>query len=192
MIGLRILQGSQNLFHIFQQKEMHENALLKCKKMSWCQSVSKSKKQEKCYLLTASAKVLKGKMTFTKCSARTIFVVRSLKTISLLFTKTLQKYWKTNDKPSYSKNIFKTSYSVHIFGNIVLQTLFESKIFSCLIFRSSRWKGRTTPRDSFLTKYLTQKWRRSSATFRHERSFSTRGMTWYLTLLLEIQNTLRT
>lgn len=118
--------------------------------------------------------------------------LRSLKTISLLFTKTLQKYWKTNDKPSYSKNIFKTSYSVHIFGNIVLQTLFESKIFSCLIFRSSRWKGRTTPRDSFLTKYLTQKWRRSSATFRHERSFSTRGMTWYLTLLLEIQNTFRT
>ena len=75
MIGPRILQGFQNLFHIFQQKEMHENALLKCKKMSWCQSVSKSKKQEKCYLLTASAKVLKGKMTFAECSARTISIV---------------------------------------------------------------------------------------------------------------------
>ena len=75
MIGPRILQGFQNLFHIFQQKEMHENALLKCKKMSWCQSVSKSKKQEKCYLLTASAKVLKGKMTFAECIARTISIV---------------------------------------------------------------------------------------------------------------------
>lgn len=97
MIGLRILQGSQNLFHIFQQKEMHENALLKCKKMSWCQSVSKSKKQEKCYLLTASAKVLKGKMTFTKCSARTIFEVLedNFTFIYQNIAKILKNQWQT-------------------------------------------------------------------------------------------------